>query len=79
VLTRLGFGHADKNYDRTYRSAREAIAPQIAGKDCDWLIRAHHLLRRHGQTLCRRSEPRCRDCPLSERCAWFSNATAARD
>jgi endonuclease III len=79
ALVRLGFGTEAKGYDATYRSVAAAVADEIAGRDCAWLARAHHLLRRHGQTLCRRSEPRCRDCPLSERCAWFANATAARD
>jgi endonuclease III len=78
ALVRLGFGTEAKSYDATYRSVAAAVAGEIAGRDCAWLSRAHHLLRRHGQTLCRRSEPRCRDCPLSERCAWSGNAGAAR-
>lgn len=79
ALVRLGFGAESKSYDATYRSVAAAVADGIAGRDCAWLARAHHLLRRHGQTLCRRSEPRCLDCPLSERCAWFTDSGAARD
>jgi endonuclease III len=34
------------------------------------LQEAHLLLQQHGQTLCKRSAPRCGACFLSARCAW---------
>ena len=34
----------------------------------DFLIRMHHLLRRHGQELCKHSAPRCDACPLAAEC-----------
>jgi endonuclease III len=34
------------------------------------LIQAHLLLRRHGQELCRRSEPTCDNCPLAADCEY---------
>ena len=71
VLVRLGFGEGDeKNYSRMYRSAAKAVAPQLS-EDFAWLIRAHQLLRRHGQEVCKRSVPLCEVCPLTDGCRWF--------
>ena len=36
--------------------------------DAPRMIRAHQLLRRHGQELCKTNEPRCPRCPLAARC-----------
>jgi len=69
VLLRLGFGVEKKSYDATYRAVQAAAEPQIR-KDCSWLIRAHLLLRRHGQELCRRSHPLCPACPVAGECAY---------
>jgi endonuclease III len=69
VMLRLGFGEDHKNYATAYRSAQEAVKDQ--GKlDCDSLVSAHQLLRRHGQELCRRAEPACRQCPLNQVCQF---------
>ncbi|MGH9840680.1 MAG: endonuclease III domain-containing protein [Blastocatellia bacterium] len=70
VLIRLGFGEELKNYSATYRAVQEAMKEQLKD-DCDWLIGAHLLLRRHGQELCRRSEPVCKACPLTKHCRYF--------
>jgi endonuclease III len=69
VLIRLGFGTETPNYSATYRSVQEDTRDEV-GKDCDWLIKAHQLLRRHGQELCRRSRPACGKCPLISQCPW---------
>jgi endonuclease III len=69
VLIRLGFGTETPNYSATYRSAQEAVEDDIV-KEFPWLIKAHQLLRRHGQELCRRSRPHCRKCPLVTECPW---------
>jgi len=71
VLVRLGFGEGDEtHYTRMYRSAAEAVAPQLP-EDYPWLISAHQLLRRHGQEICRRSAPLCEICPVTDGCRWF--------
>jgi endonuclease-3 len=70
VLVRLGFGEEDASYGRMYRSAAEAVAPQLP-EDFPWLVRAHQLLRRHGQEICKRSVPLCEACPLTDGCRWF--------
>jgi endonuclease-3 len=69
VLLRLGYGAEKKSYSATYRSAQAAAARELA-EDCRTLQRSHLLLRRHGQELCRRSAPRCPECPLSDGCAF---------
>jgi endonuclease-3 len=76
VLVRLGFGEGDESkYTRMYRSAAEAVAPQLP-EDFPWLIATHQLLRRHGQEICRRSSPVCEACPLAKGCRWFLGQTA---
>jgi endonuclease III len=70
VLVRLGFGEEDENYGRMYRATEKAVAPQLPD-DVSWLIRAHQLLRRHGQEVCKRSVPLCEVCPLTDGCRWF--------
>lgn len=69
VLLRLGFGQESKNYAASYRSVREALAAEISD-DYDFLIKAHQLLRLHGQRLCRRSRPLCNACPLRFKCEY---------
>jgi endonuclease III len=70
VLLRLGFGTEQKNYAASYRSAQEALKPELK-PDCDWMIRAHQLLRRHGQEVCRRTRPLCEVCPLTKGCRHY--------
>ena len=69
VLCRVGFAEEKKNYSATYRLVQDAIRGQLP-KDYDSLIRAHQLLRQHGQELCKRSKPRCAECPLSDGCNY---------
>ena len=73
VLLRLGYGEESKNYAKTYRSAVAASAGEV--RDAKFALRAHMLLRRHGQELCRRSAPRCELCPLRGDCAWYKAKT----
>ena len=71
VLVRLGFGAESEDYTAKYRSAAAAVEPQLPD-DYGWLVRAHQLLRRHGQEVCKRSAPRCEVCPLTRLCAWYA-------
>ena len=70
VLVRLGFGEEQKSYSTTYRLIQKSAGVGIK-EDYPWLMKAHMLLRHHGQTLCRRSEPICDECPLAEDCEYF--------
>lgn len=67
VLVRLGLAEEAKNYTATYRNAIAALEP-FAERGGAWLVRAHQLLRSHGQALCKNNAPLCDDCPLAERC-----------
>lgn len=75
VLLRLGFGEESKNYAATYRSALAATNGEL--RDAAFAQRAHLLLRRHGQELCKRSAPRCELCPLRDGCAWYRATTSS--
>jgi endonuclease III len=70
VLLRLGFGKEYKNYSTSYASVREALKDQI-GDDCDFLIKAHQLLRQHGKETCRTNNPVCSACPLRRNCRYY--------
>lgn len=70
TLIRLGYGREAKSYASAYRSVREAVSGEIVS-DCDWLVRAHLLLKRHGQETCKRSQPACDICPVQDGCAYF--------
>jgi endonuclease-3 len=70
VLLRYGFGREEGDYGRKYRSAAEAVAPQLSA-DFTWLVRAHQLLRLHGQHVCKAGGPLCEICPLTGSCRWY--------
>jgi endonuclease-3 len=70
VLTRIGYGRIHlKNYGAMYKSAQEAIAPELP-KSAAALTRAHLLLREHGKTICKDKTPACYDCPVESLCAF---------
>lgn len=74
VLLRLGYGKESKNYAASYRSALAATEGEL--RDAAFAQRAHLLLRRHGQELCKRSKPRCELCPLRDVCAWYRTVSS---
>jgi endonuclease III len=76
VLVRFGFGREQKSYSATYASVQAALQDQI-GNDCDFLIRAHQLLRRHGKELCRTHNPACEICPVNGSCSYYQRHRAA--
>jgi endonuclease-3 len=73
VLARLGLIREEKAYARTYAASRSVGA----GLPAATLQEAHLLLQLHGQTLCKRSLPRCDLCPLAPRCAHARRAGRA--
>jgi endonuclease III len=74
VLTRLGYAAESSQWAKTYRAAKLAaeaeLAPTVAARQSAYL-----LLRHHGQTLCRRSAPKCHECPLRADCPMGSGHT----
>jgi endonuclease-3 len=71
ALTRLGLVGEAKSYSATYREVQR-LASGFSDKGLAWLMRAHLLLRQHGQELCRRTRPLCDRCPLSADCAFYA-------
>jgi len=71
VAQRLGYGEEARDYARAYRSTVEAVAGELPA-DPEVLLEAQALLRRHGQTICRRSAPRCDACPVTDSCRYYA-------
>ena len=69
VLTRIGYGREQKDYGRMYRSAQEALAPEIP-QGAESCARAFVLLREHGKKTCKTSEPLCYRCPVVDLCLY---------
>jgi endonuclease III len=67
VLLRLGYGREHAQWQRTYRAAQSAAEAELP-ETITARRSAYLLLRYHGQTLCRRSAPRCVECPLRREC-----------
>ena len=67
VLQRLGYGREFPQWAKSYRSSQAAAERELPATIAARRAAAL-LLRRHGQTLCRRSGPRCSECPLQPDC-----------
>jgi len=70
VLLRLGYGQEAKSYSTSYRSAQQAADQELPSKRTP-RVRAFHLLRRHGQEICKHNQPHCEECAISDGCAYF--------
>src|SRR5262249_28282191 len=70
VCVRLWRGAPGKHYAADYRAAREVLAAR-GPESFAPRRRAYLLLKQHGQTICRRSAPRCEVCPLTGTCAFI--------
>jgi endonuclease-3 len=70
VLLRLGYGEEKKSYAATYKTAQAAAASELRGAGTAGLVRAHLLLRRHGQETCKTNGPRCDACTVRARCPY---------
>lgn len=71
VSARIFKGGENRNYSADYRDAQSAIAAEIPEK-LDARARAYLLLKRHGQETCKRTNPKCEQCPISSSCAYFA-------
>ena len=77
VLVRIEHGQERENYTANYSEAAEAIATGVA-ETFDARTRAYLLLKCHGQKLCKRTKPKCDQCPVSSSCAFFSGKRRGR-
>ena len=69
VLVRIARGPERENYGVNYRFAQELIDAQVAAT-LEARQRGYLLLKHHGQTLCRRTKPKCAECPVREVCRF---------
>lgn len=71
VLDRIQKGREEKNYNISYREAQQVIEAEVPVA-FDARIRAYLLLKRHGQELCKRTNPKCNQCPIRRVCAFVN-------
>ena len=69
VLERIQRGTENKNYNASYREVQRMIDAEVPAK-FDARTRAYLLLKRHGQELCKRTNPKCNVCPVRKICAF---------
>lgn len=74
VLTRLGYGDARRSYSASYRQAQSGASAELP-TSVRAMQRATQLLRRHGQTTCRRTSPACAMCAIASHCPSAGHAT----
>ncbi|MBZ5525513.1 MAG: hypothetical protein LAP21_25085 [Acidobacteriia bacterium] len=77
VLVRIQRGEERENYSVTYKEAQQSIEAEVPEK-FDARIRAYLLLKRHGQETCKRTKPRCNECPISAHCKFFAGKRRGR-
>jgi endonuclease III len=77
VLVRIQLGQERENYGVTYREAQQAIEAEIPA-EFHSRMRAYLLLKRHGQELCKRTKPKCGECPVSSSCMFFNGKLRGR-
>jgi endonuclease III len=77
VLVRIELGLERENYGVTYREAQAIIEAAIP-EQFHPRMRAFLLLKEHGQTICKRTRPRCEECPIGIHCAYFAGKDRGR-
>ncbi len=73
VLIRILQGPEGENYTASYREAQRAIAAEVPEK-VDARTRAYLLLKTHGQHICKRTNPKCEECPVKTKCAFLAQS-----
>jgi endonuclease-3 len=69
VAIRMQFGPPSSSYTNDYLAAQRLIEAEVS-PDFAARQRAFLLLKIHGQSLCKRSTPKCGECPVAETCAF---------
>ena len=77
VLVRILLGMERESYAVTYSEAQQAIESQTTAA-FDARARAYLLLKHHGQETCKRTNPKCAQCPISAKCAFFAGSYRGR-
>ncbi|HWC19968.1 MAG TPA: hypothetical protein VG498_23340 [Terriglobales bacterium] len=63
MTIRLLYGREGENYQVNYRQSQQVIEQEIPAEVKE-RQRAYLLLKHHGQELCKRTNPKCKQCPL---------------
>jgi endonuclease-3 len=71
VLDRILHASENPNYSTAYREAQHALASELPDK-FDARTRAYLLLKKHGQEICKRTKPKCDECPVRRSCAFVN-------
>lgn len=71
VPDRIRNEQESSNYSRAYREAQHWIEAEIPAK-FDARMRAYLLLKQHGQEVCKRTNPKCAECPVKRDCSYFT-------
>jgi endonuclease III len=77
VLIRVLHGRERENYGVNYRESQQAIEAAIP-PTLEARFRAYLLLKRHGQETCKRTNPKCEQCPVRAHCAYFAGNLRGR-
>jgi endonuclease III len=72
VLVRIVHGPEENEYTANYAAAQRTLDALPAAYEAR--IRGYLLIARHAQELCKRSKPRCGQCPLESACAFAKRA-----
>jgi endonuclease-3 len=71
VIVRIHRGEESSDYVATYREAQQVIATEVP-ENLDARARAYLLLKRHGREICKRTKPKCEECPVNAYCAFYT-------
>jgi len=77
VLVRIQLGLERENYSVNYREAQSLLEAETP-EQFHPRMRAYLLLKEHGQTICKRSKPKCEECPVNSHCAYFAGKNRGR-
>jgi endonuclease III len=77
VLVRIQHGREREEYGVNYRLAQQAIETETPAT-LDARTRAYLLLKCHGQSLCKRTNPKCGQCPVNSGCTFHVRAQRAQ-
>ena len=69
VARRLGYGEEQRDFTKTAKSVREAIASELPAAAASYR-RAFVYLHHHGGASCTEADPHCAVCPLLADCAY---------
>jgi endonuclease-3 len=69
VLVRIRSGKEVEDYKVNYRVAQKLLDESIP-PDFEQRMRAYLLLKVHGETLCKRSNPKCQECSIRPDCKY---------